>query len=70
MPVIIDKILEGEKTVRFTLDIHCSDCGKQVPGGMKTGEKFYQSKEFNNEIEEFLKSYLCGICRDKKRCNS
>lgn len=70
MPVIIGKILEGEKTVRFNLDIHCSDCGKQVPGGMKTGEKFHQSKEFNNEIEEFLKSYLCGICRDKKRCNS
>ena len=69
MPVIIGKILEGEKTVRFNLDIRCSDCGKQVPGGMKTGEKFYHSKEFNNEMEEFLKNYLCGICRDKKRRN-
>ncbi len=69
MSVIIGKILEGEKTVRFNLDIHCSNCGKQVPGGMKTGEKSYQSKAFSHDLEEFLKNYLCGICRDKKRQN-
>jgi hypothetical protein len=40
-----------------------------VPGGMKTGEKYYLSEEFKMEQEEFLKNYLCGICRDKKRRN-
>jgi hypothetical protein len=69
MPVIIGKILEGEKTVRFNLDIHCTNCGKQVPGGMKTGERYYLSEEFKMEQEVFLKNYLCGICRDKKRRN-
>jgi hypothetical protein len=67
MAVIIGKILEGEKTVRFNVDIHCSSCGKQVPGGMKTGEKYYQTQELKKDLEEFLKNYLCGICRDKKR---
>jgi len=67
MLMIIGKILENERKIRFHLDIHCSNCGKQVPGGLKTGEKYYQSKEFKIELEEFLKNYLCGICRDKKR---
>jgi len=67
MAVIIGKILKDEKTVRFNLDIHCTNCGKQVPGGMKSGEKYFQSSEFKNDVKKFLKNYLCGICRDRKR---
>ena len=67
MPVIIGKIMSDEKTVRFNLEIHCTNCAKQVPGGIKTGEKYFQTPEFNNEVDEFLKNYLCGMCRDKKR---
>ena len=65
--MIIGKIEENEKTIRFNLEIFCSNCGKKVPGGMKASEKFYNSKGFENEIKNFKKNYLCGICRDKKR---
>ena len=67
--MIIGDIKKNEKTVRFNLDIHCSNCGKKVPGGMKSSEKFYNSKEFQGEIKKFKKNYLCGVCRDKKRTN-
>ncbi len=65
--MIIGKISENEKSVRFDVDILCTCCGKKVPGGFKTGEKYYQTKEFNIELEDFKRNYLCGICRDKTR---
>ncbi len=65
--MIIGKIGKNEKSVRFELDLHCSNCKKTVPGGMKSSEKFYNSENFKKEIKEFKKNYLCGICRDKKR---
>ena len=67
MPMIFGKISENEKTVRFNVEIHCTKCGKKVPGGLKAGEKYSQTKAFKIELENFKKSYLCGICRDKKR---
>ena len=67
MPMIIGKISENEKKVEFSINIHCTNCGKHVPGGLKAGEEYYQTKEFEIELKEFLKNYLCGICRDKKR---
>ena len=67
MPMIIGKVLENEKRVKFNEEIHCNGCGKQVPGGLQTGESYYQTKLFKIELESFKKSYLCGICRDKKR---
>lgn len=65
--MIIGKISKNEKIIKFDIQIHCTNCGKQVPGGLKTGEGYYQTKEFVREIEEFKKNYLCGICRGKKR---
>ena len=65
--MIIGKISENEKKIEFSMNIHCTNCGKHVPGRLKAGEKYYQTKEFEIELEEFLKNYLCGICRDKKR---
>ncbi len=65
--MIIGKIEKNEKTVGFNSEICCTICGKQVPGGLKTGEKYHQTKEFEKELTEFKKNYLCGICRDKKR---
>ena len=67
MPVIIGKISKNEKTIRFDVEIHCNNCGKRVPGGLKTGEKYYQTEEFKMELENFKKKYFCGICRDMKR---
>ena len=67
MPMIIGKISENEKSIRFSANIHCTNCGKKVPGGLKTGEKYYQTKEFEMDLDKFLKKYLCGVCRDKKR---
>ena len=65
--MIIGKISDNEKKVKFNADIHCTSCGKQVPGGIKAGEQYSKTKGFKTEFEEFLKNYLCGICRDKKR---
>jgi len=65
--VIIGKIDKNEKRIKFVLDIHCTDCGKKVPGGMQTSEKFYGTELFKKELKLFKENYLCGICRDKKR---
>ena len=68
--MIIGKIGKNEKSVKFELEIHCNECGKKVPGGLKTSEKYYGTEKFQKELEEFKKKYLCGICRDKKRVNN
>ena len=65
--MIIGKINKNEKRVKFLLDIHCTNCGKKVPGGLQASEKFYGTEPFKKELENFKKDYLCGICRDKKR---
>lgn len=65
--MIIGEIPKNDKKIELKADIHCTNCGKQVPGGLKTGEKFSKTKEFEIELKKFLKNYLCGICRDKKR---
>lgn len=65
--MIIGKISDGDKTVKLNLDISCTSCGKKVPGGIKTAEKYYYTKDFLNELSNFKKTYLCGQCRDKKR---
>ena len=65
--MIIGKISKNEKIVKLIAEIHCTNCHKQVPGGLKTGEIYYKTKEFEIEIKDFMENYLCGICRDKKR---
>lgn len=67
MNMIIGKISENERKISINADIHCTNCGKQVPGGLKVGEKYHKTEEFKIELEKFLQNYLCGICRDKKR---
>ncbi len=69
MPMIIGKISENEKKVKFNVEIHCTNCGKKVPGGLKAEEKYSQTEAFKIELENFKRNYLCGICRDKKRLN-
>jgi len=65
--MIIGKINENEPKVRFNLNLNCTKCGKNVPGGMMTSEKYFGSYSFMLEVDDFKKNYLCGICRDKKR---
>ena len=67
--MIIGKIRKDEKRIRFNLDIKCSNCKAQVPGGIQTSEGYYGTDSFYKEIEEFKKKYLCGKCRDRKRVN-
>ena len=67
--MIIGKIQKNEKSIRFNLDLNCSNCQKKVPGGVKVSEKYSKTEEFKKELEGFKKNYLCGICRDKKRVN-
>ena len=65
--MILGKIQNNEKTVRIETKISCSNCGKQVPGGIKISENYFKTNEFKKELEAFKKKYLCGICRDKKK---
>jgi DNA-directed RNA polymerase subunit RPC12/RpoP len=65
--MIIGKISENEGKIKIDAEIHCTNCGKQVPGGLKVGEKYSKTEEFKIELEKFMQNYLCGICRDKKR---
>jgi hypothetical protein len=53
--VIIGKIHENEPTIRFNLDLCCSNCGKKVPGGITTSEKYYGTYSFLLEIDNFKK---------------
>ena len=61
------KIEENEEIIKFNLELQCINCNKKVPGGMKTGKKYFETEKYNVEIEKFKKTYLCGVCRDKKR---
>jgi hypothetical protein len=61
------KIEENEKIIKFNLELKCTNCNKKVPGGMKSSENYFETIEFNKELEKFKKTYLCGVCRDKKR---
>jgi len=63
------KIEENEEIIKFNLELQCVNCNKKVPGGMKTGEGYFETKKFNSDLKEFRKTYLCGVCRDKKRVN-
>lgn len=65
--MILGKIEKNDKIIKFSLDLHCIDCGSHVPGGIKTSEKYYNSELFHVEVENLQKKYLCGKCRDKKR---
>ena len=44
--VIIGKIADNEKKIKFDANIHCTNCGKQVPGGIKAGEQYSKTNEF------------------------
>ena len=69
MPMIIGKISKNEKKIRYYVEIRCIDCNKRVPGRVVTGQKYFQTKEFKVELENYKEDYLCGICRDRKRVN-
>jgi hypothetical protein len=63
----IGKILENENKIKFNVEMYCTNCNKKVPGGLITGEEYYETEPFKKELDLLKKTYLCGICRDKKR---
>ena len=65
--MILGKHDKNDKMVQIDLDLDCSNCGKNVPGGIKVSEKYYATESFEKELISFQENYLCGICRDKKR---
>ena len=67
--MIIGKINGDEPTIRFSVNLSCTQCGKKVPGGLLSSKKYYGTHSFMLEIDDFKKNYLCGICRDKERVN-
>jgi len=68
--VRIGKFVDNEPTIRFNLNLNCVECGKKVPGGMITSERYFGKYSFMLEIDEFKKNYLCGKCRDHKRTSA
>ena len=42
----LGKFSKGEKEIRINTDLHCSNCKKQVPGGLKVGENYSKTQEF------------------------
>jgi hypothetical protein len=64
------EIKENEAIVDFKIEIKCVNCNKEVPGGMKSSETYFHTDEFKKDLEKFKETYLCGICRDKKRKNN
>ena len=68
--MIIGDIKKNEKKIKFNLEIKCTKCGKKVPSGMQTSEKYFGSDSFLLEVDNFKKNYLCGQCRDKKRIDN
>ena len=65
--MIFGKIEKDEEIIKFNLELKCVNCKKKVPGGMKSGKSYFETDEFNKNIDEFKKTYLCGVCRDMKR---
>ena len=65
----IGNFTNNESTIKFNLNLNCTNCGKKVPGGMLTSKKYFGSYSFFLEIDDLKKTYLCGICRDKKKIN-
>ena len=65
--MIFGKIQKDEKVIKLNIDIICSNCKKKVPGGIKVSEKYSKTNEFERELKNFKRTYLCGICRDRKR---
>ena len=68
--MIFGKIEENDIVIKFDVKIQCVNCKKQVPGGRKSSESYFNTDEFNKELIKFQKMYLCGVCRDKKRVNN
>ena len=65
--MILGGIADGEHRVRITERILCSNCSKEVPGGITIPERILGTPEFYNLLKEFKISYLCGTCRDSRR---
>ena len=65
--VIFGTVSGDEPVVRLNLEIRCSSCKKTVPGGVTISKRHYGSDGFDAEMQAFMRGYLCGICRDKKR---
>ena len=64
--MIFGKIEKNEKIIKFNVEIQCVNCCKKVPGGMKSGETYFNTQEFNRDLEEFKKTYHCGFAEIKK----
>ncbi len=58
MPMLIGKISENEKKIRYYVEIHCTNCNKSVPGRVVTGQKYSQTKEFKVEVENYKKDLV------------
>ena len=53
--MIFGKIEKNEKIIKFDLELKCSNCNKKVPGGMKSGIKYFKTEKFNDELKKFQK---------------
>ena len=63
----MEKFEKNEKIIKFNVEIQCVNCCKKVPGGMKSGETYFNTEEFNKDLEEFKKTIsLWNLAEIKK----
>ena len=58
--MIIGKIKKDEETVRLNTDINCSNCGKSVPGGIRTSKKYAKTEDFIKEFKDKVIFFFSG----------
>ena len=64
--MIFGKIEKNEKIIKFNLEMQCVNCKKQVPGGMKSSENYFNTYEFNKELKNFKKHIFAVFVEIKK----
>ena len=54
--MIFGKIEKNEKIIKFNVEMQCVNCKKQVPGGMKSSENYFNTNEFNKKFQKKSKN--------------
>ena len=62
--MIFGKIEKNEKIIKFNVEMQCVNCKKQVPGGMKSSENYFNTHEFNIELKKYIFAVFAEIKKE------